>query len=168
MRLRFLTRIAVLGLAAIFTSVGVAAATGTDTKQNNQLKVCVNVKSGAVHAAKNNRCARGERTGFVNAKGARGPAGAQGPAGEPGPAGSAGAQGSQGSQGAKGDKGDTGATGARGAKGDTGDTGAQGAQGEKGDDGAAGLEGVDTLLPGEACLTGGFVLHTLIADVTVC
>jgi hypothetical protein len=85
--------------------------------QGEIIKVCINLKSGAIRAA--SKCdSKTERKTVIGGVGARGAVGPQG------------------------EKGETGAQGSQGVKGDTGSQGIQGAQGLQGERGIQGLQGL--------------------------
>ena len=84
--------------------------------QGEIIKVCINLKSGAIRAA--SKCdSKTERKTVLGGAGAQGPIGPQG------------------------EKGDTGSQGIQGVKGDTGSQGNQGIQGIQGERGLQGLQG---------------------------
>ena len=85
--------------------------------QGEIIKVCINLKSGAIRAA--SKCdSKTERKTVIGGVGARGAVGPQG------------------------EKGDTGAQGIQGIKGDAGSQGIQGTQGVQGEKGIQGLQGL--------------------------
>jgi hypothetical protein len=151
MRRKLLTMATLVG-AALLTSVGVAAATGTivPKKKAAPVVLCASKKTGLVRASGTGICARGEvrialPAGARGPQGSTGQGGAKGETGSKGDAGAAGAPGGQGVKGERGPKGETGATGPagpqgeRGPAGPKGDTGAPGAAGAPGPSGTAGI-----------------------------
>lgn len=90
--------------------------TAAPVVQGEIIKVCINLKSGAIRAA--SKCdSKTERKTVLGGTGAQGPIGPQG------------------------EKGDTGSQGIQGVKGDTGAQGTQGIQGIQGERGLQGLQG---------------------------
>ena len=97
--------------------------------QGEIIKVCINLKSGAIRAA--SKCdSKTERKTVLGGAGAQGPVGPQG------------------------EKGDTGAQGIQGVIGNTGAQGPQGVQGMKGDTGAQGLQGFTGLTGATGSVSG--------------
>jgi hypothetical protein len=97
--------------------------------QGEIIKVCINLKSGAIRAA--SKCdSKTERKTVIGGVGARGAVGPQG------------------------EKGETGAQGIQGVKGDTGSQGIQGAQGAQGERGIQGLQGLTGQTGAAGSLTG--------------
>jgi hypothetical protein len=115
----------------------------TTVAQGEILKVCINLKTGAIRVSAkcDTKTERKTVLGGVGAQGTQGVQGEQGIKGDTGATGAVGAQGPIGLTGIQGVKGDTGATGTQGIKGDTGATGAQGKQGERGLTGLTGAQG---------------------------
>ena len=121
------TRTAALVIGALFAgwllgASGIASSqanevTPAPVAQGEIIKVCINLKSGAIRAA--SKCdSKTERKTVLGGTGAQGPVGPQG------------------------EKGDTGSQGIQGVKGDTGSQGIQGAQGIQGEKGVQGLQGL--------------------------
>lgn len=88
------------------------------------LKVCIDLKSGAIRAA--SKCSKTERATTLGGIGPKGDTGLQGPQGVTGDRGPQGPQGLKGDNGAQGLQGPQGSTGAQGPQGFTGATGATG------------------------------------------
>jgi hypothetical protein len=165
-------------LAALVTSVGVAAATGVDIsvtpkKNNAAVRLCLNLKSGTLRqlTAKTKGCRTGERM-IVITKGAaqKSAAGLQGPQGPKGAAGANGANGANGTNGAQGAEGPQGASGEQGAQ---GSQGPQGLQGEQGPQGISGVLGVSAIAAksddsSSPCVLGGWTISTTAGDIDVC
>jgi len=115
----------------------------TTVAQGEILKVCINLKTGAIRVSAkcDTKTERKTVLGGVGAQGTQGIQGEQGVKGDTGATGAVGSQGPIGLTGIQGIKGDVGATGSQGIKGDTGATGAQGKQGERGLTGLTGAQG---------------------------
>jgi hypothetical protein len=97
--------------------------------QGEIIKVCINLKSGAIRAA--SKCdSKTERKTVIGGVGARGAVGPQG------------------------EKGETGAQGIQGIKGDTGSQGIQGEKGMQGERGLQGLQGLTGLTGATGTLSG--------------
>ena len=97
----------------------------TTVAQGEILKVCINLKTGAIRVSA--KCdTKTERKTVLGGVGAQGPTGEKGDSGAVGPTGPTGPQGERGLAGPQGERGLTGLTGAQGAQGYTGATGATG------------------------------------------
>jgi hypothetical protein len=133
------TRTSALVIGALFAGWLLGAA-GTASSQANEvtpapvvqgeiIKVCINLKSGAIRAA--SKCdSKTERKTVLGGTGAQGPAGPQG------------------------EKGDTGSQGIQGVKGDTGSQGIQGERGLQGEKGIQGLQGLTGLTGATGTVSG--------------
>jgi hypothetical protein len=115
----------------------------TTVAQGEILKVCINLKTGAIRVSAkcDTKTERKTVLGGVGAQGTQGVQGEQGVKGDTGATGAVGAQGLIGLTGIQGDKGEIGLTGIQGVKGEIGATGAQGKQGERGLTGLTGAQG---------------------------